>query len=323
MRWYTFLFVVLCCMSSAGAEQPNMPEHERIARLIKQLEDVRFDVRRNAFEALVETGLPALPQIIDAAKDPPNREIKYRALLALEKMRHMYLANGSRVTLAAEQTNVSDVFLELSRQSGTEIALGDDFADAIVAVDYSNVGFWEAMVDACQKSGNRCDLVSSPITICEGDFGHVVPAGPLLIELSDMRRALERRRSEDPIPGADLGKFEAMFFRYMIYCEDRLQPLAVRCGDILSCTLGPLHQSMEIHDRGVLHVSGWSRDSPYQVSVASVQLPPDNAITFDELTIRFGLSLILEDFLPAQDLGVSSTDWQHFTFTFTDLPIER
>jgi HEAT repeat protein len=72
-------------------------DREKIAALIKQLGDETFDVREKASAQLVVFGAKAAPQLREAAKNPPEAEVKQRAEWCLQQI----TKGGSAIVPAA------------------------------------------------------------------------------------------------------------------------------------------------------------------------------------------------------------------------------
>jgi len=70
----------------APAQDKKGPAIEKeIGELITKLGDARFEVRRDAYKALVQTGRPALPQLRRAAENA-ELEIRMRARGAIKEI---------------------------------------------------------------------------------------------------------------------------------------------------------------------------------------------------------------------------------------------
>jgi WD40 repeat protein len=71
----------LALMGSVAAQEKNDAEDARIAKLIEQLGDDEYDVRKAAEKKLIEIGEPALDQIKKAAKEAADADVKLRAIV--------------------------------------------------------------------------------------------------------------------------------------------------------------------------------------------------------------------------------------------------
>lgn len=81
-------------------EEPTPARPERIAELIKQLDNRTFRVRERATIELQKMGVQVAPALLQAFDNPPSAEVKHRAARVLD-----YLAAGPAVKLDALKVN--------------------------------------------------------------------------------------------------------------------------------------------------------------------------------------------------------------------------
>ena len=123
----TVLAVVVLCASLAPAAEADK---EAIAKLIRQLGDDNYKVRRDAQAKLIEVGEPAIPQLTEALKSS-DVEVQNRAEKALAEIRRGAFGRSSEKiakqiiwelktsgTLAGPPVTVGDCVVTLS-QAGT------------------------------------------------------------------------------------------------------------------------------------------------------------------------------------------------------------
>ena len=74
-------FLTLALMGGVAAQEKGDADEKKIAKLIEQLGDDDYDVRKVAEKKLIEIGEPAIDQIRKAAREAPDADVKLRAIV--------------------------------------------------------------------------------------------------------------------------------------------------------------------------------------------------------------------------------------------------
>jgi hypothetical protein len=190
------IVLALFVFPAIAAAQPPEPTQLRVARLIDDLKASDFDTRRRAFARLERIGPESREQLEAAARDS-DPEVRLRATQLLEQLELEQLFAPSRVSARHAGQSASTLLLELARQTGNHIHIGDPygtFADEKIDAQFDGVAYWEAVDDICARTGNRMrphyDMHTPGVVISAGAPGEYprAYAGPIRAQITSAKR---------------------------------------------------------------------------------------------------------------------------------------
>ena len=138
-----------CLSSLGGAERPAAPP--TIETFIEQLGSREFRAREAAAKALAARAEEALPAM-RKARQHPDLEIRKRLEQLIADAERVAILAPQRVTMKFEGP-LKEALGELSRISGYRIDLQGGAQKQFVAIDVTNVTFWEALDRLSAQAG--------------------------------------------------------------------------------------------------------------------------------------------------------------------------
>jgi hypothetical protein len=163
--WMRRSAIVLAVLGGIGAEAPGQEIsaalRDRVAQLVERLESAEeADDRDQAEEALIALGariLPILPMPAEEAGEDLRGRIE-RIRAALEEGGSELNPGASRVSIRGEGIRLSEVLLELQRQSGNRISdlrelYGQDVTNPAMDLEIEAMPFLEALDQIAAKAG--------------------------------------------------------------------------------------------------------------------------------------------------------------------------
>jgi hypothetical protein len=154
---------------------PSVPPD--VAALIQQLDADDWQARDAAAEQLVAKGDAVRPAMADAAAHSASPEVRSRAAGVIAKLNQLAAERPTTITLHLTDANPREVFAAIARQAGISIRIWPDhlwtgqFGVAPkVTMDLQDRPFWEALSEACRRSGSRPERMGfdEDLTIMEG-----------------------------------------------------------------------------------------------------------------------------------------------------------
>jgi hypothetical protein len=133
------------------------PQDHRIQDLLSKLDDDSIEVRAAAASALTDLGTAALPALKPALA-AARGELKERLAEIVRKIQErdrlaLLLPAPSRITIAAKNAPLREVFEKVMKQGRTAIDYSQLPEDARVTVSLDRVPFWKAVEEICRASG--------------------------------------------------------------------------------------------------------------------------------------------------------------------------
>src|SRR5688572_5979806 len=163
--------LVFLLAARPAAQDPDPAFVEKVRGLIVQLKDKNLGLRKNAEDALFGLGPPALPLLRDeeAKLAPGDMKIRLVGIVRrIERKMRMDIACGNtlKVTLAAKDRPITEVFAELQKQTAVPIEHKGIPADAVTTLDVKVLSVWEAVDQICSAHGRLAwDVSEKGITI--------------------------------------------------------------------------------------------------------------------------------------------------------------
>src|SRR3990170_4822039 len=109
MRSIIILAVVLSVLvPSSASYSDDKDQKERIAKLVKDLDDNNQKVRINATEELIKIGEPALEEVRKALIKPPSNEVRIRATHIVSEIEFNVWAKVTKFKIAFESNRDSN-----------------------------------------------------------------------------------------------------------------------------------------------------------------------------------------------------------------------
>ena len=179
-----------------AAESDSPDTRIRVARLVKDLGSPSYRLREAADVELSRLGPESREELEKAARDD-DPEIRLRARRLLKQIKISQLWKGTPIDLTVTDMSVADAVGEVVKQSGNDIAVGDQygsFEEATITSDRGQSTFWPVVDEICRKSGNRVRLrygTAQPgFVLVSGELGRypVAYAGPIRAQITDARR---------------------------------------------------------------------------------------------------------------------------------------
>jgi hypothetical protein len=177
--------------SAAWADAPATQfSPEDIDRLIRQLSADDFRARQSAQDQLVNIGERARAGLQRAAKEASDEETRSRAESALVQIDENAIAGPSQITLHLKDVAPAELFKQLSDQCGVALEpaksdLWDKKPFAPVSIDVDRQPFWNAMLEAADKTGIELRMEGNDPKLAAGRWadtdGLRYISGPFLI----------------------------------------------------------------------------------------------------------------------------------------------
>jgi len=181
MRYRLLLaFVVLAPSASSYADDATSTAN--FESLIRQLSAPEFRARENAVRTIEQLGDAALPAL-RKAQPHPDPEVRQRLAQLIVRMERNGLLSPKLVTIRADQIPVSEVFKQLSEQTGYKLATVQG-GNQLVMMRAENIPFWQAIDQICNQTGlglqPHYDTNGNSLTFTKiGRLSpHVIYAGP-------------------------------------------------------------------------------------------------------------------------------------------------
>jgi hypothetical protein len=232
--------LVLCVLAAAAGGQASSsdktdkkPAGPTVEQLVEQLGDPDFRKRDRAADLLKAEGLKALPAMKAALKHP-DPEVRRRLLDLIPNIETTALLAPKRITLKAKDQSLTEVFNELSKQTGYKFEFppnNPNNPNARVTFELDNVPFWEAADQIARHTGlglqqNYDDHVrfywrgdgngpGSPYTCTDGSFRFAATGFQLYKHVDLTQQGRGGTRSE------------SLTLMFTIQCEPKLPVLGI------------------------------------------------------------------------------------------------
>ncbi|CAN5457522.1 hypothetical protein BH09PLA1_BH09PLA1_30300 [soil metagenome] len=140
--------------TAPASSQPADP----IDSLIAQLSADEWRTREDAQDELVALGDAAIGRLRVAVAENPSVEARQRAQAAINRINERQVTGASLITLHMKNATLSDVFAEISRQSGSDLQplppeLWELRPWPKVSFDFDNQPFWNVMRVVAEQTG--------------------------------------------------------------------------------------------------------------------------------------------------------------------------
>ena len=272
------------------------PEGEyRVASLVRRLGSDAFTERDAAQEELATLGAGAREELIAAAAEHSDPEVRLRAKTLLRRLQTEELWAASRVRCEARQISASAALAAIVEQTGNRVLAGDQygaFRETFVDLAATDGEFWEAIDALCTISGNRIrphyDTRRPGLVLAAGAPGRnpVARSGPVRMQMVRARRSFSEEFDYERLDGEESHAFQ---FEMQAMWEDRFRLVAYRSHPELieAMTDGGQRISAAQAAAGGWNVAG---SGTRQVSMSlRLQPTPVAARELDTLKLKWGL----------------------------------
>jgi hypothetical protein len=207
--------------------------NDRIARLVRDLGSVSYQVRENADRELARLGTATQAELeVAAASEDPEVRLRARELLRRLRTEQLWQARPVRIHLQGKRVSeIIPLFTAQTQNHLTTAARYEVFQDGPVNLDFDGGGYWQVLDELCRQSGNhfrpQYDAREKGVVLAAGKPGKnpVAYAGPLRVELVHARRILD---DELTYKHQDLKRVYSFKLVFDVLWEDRLQLTAYR-----------------------------------------------------------------------------------------------